>query len=64
MQRFAYTGLLSAALVLASCFSGAVDSGGAYDGADGGTPGPVSASPPPIDQRNPAVTETATFALG
>ena len=64
MQRLAYTGLLSAALVLASCFSGGGEAGGAYDSAPGSGRAPGPANPPPIDQRNPALTETATFALG
>jgi hypothetical protein len=56
VNRFAFTGLLTAALSLAACFSSGE---GAGTLAESGT-----AERPLIDLRNPAITETATFALG
>ena len=61
MHRLAFTGLLSAILALASCSSGA-GRAGATGEASGSGPG--AAALPPVDGRNPAITETATFALG
>ena len=59
MQRLVCAGFLSAALALVSCSSGAGQAGGE---ASRGVPG--AAALPPIDRRNPAITQTATFALG
>ena len=56
MNRLAYTGVLTAVLSLAACFSSGEEAG---TRTESGT-----AARPPIDMRNPAVTETATFALG
>ena len=59
MHWLAHAGLLSAALVLVSCFSGAGTAAG-----DASRSGPGAAALPPIDRRNPGITQTATFALG
>lgn len=64
MHRLACAGLLSAVLALVSCFSGAgqADAGQAAGDASRGVPG--AGAVPPIDRRSPAITQTATFALG
>jgi len=65
VNRFAYSGLLAAALALTACFSSGGDGGrtsGAGNPAGGGAA--PAAAKAPIDARNPAVTETATFGLG
>jgi hypothetical protein len=57
LRRLGLVGLL-AAFALASCFT----SGGGGTGGEGAVlPGGLL---PPIDQHHPAVTESATFALG
>jgi hypothetical protein len=56
VNRFAFTGLLTAALSLAACFSSGEEAGTLEQSR--------STAVPPIDQRIHAGTETATFALG
>jgi hypothetical protein len=66
VNRFAYSGLLAAALAVTACFSSGGEAG--KGAATGGQPpaggAGTAAAKALIDTRNPAVTETATFGLG
>jgi hypothetical protein len=62
VHRFAYGGVLVAALALSACFSSGDGSGAPARTTDLSAAAAVAR--PPIDAANPAVTETATFGLG